>query len=262
MAIPRSPFPLFCGDGEKANALGLPPGGSSRSHFSLPRGPTPVSCPLAVLSSLAQHSLPAGSRPAAHAVRRRQPPHHTALISLKPWITGGPPKPLSGRAEAPGCVSAPWCHTPPRGVSIALPTHFTRRLPPGGSCVEEAPGCVFVPWYAQRQHRVASTLYPQAAAKRLIALSLLTSHFSLLTSHFSLLTSARPPPPSPVHLPCSPLSRSTLYPRAPALRLMRVLTSPLSRSVPPRGSSRVPSVFQPGGRHMRCGAVSRRTTPR
>ncbi|MEY3173528.1 MAG: hypothetical protein RLZZ436_1442, partial [Planctomycetota bacterium] len=35
----------------------------------------------------------------------------------------------------------------------------------------------------------ASTLYPQAAAKRLIALSLLTSHFSLLTSHFSLLTS-------------------------------------------------------------------------
>ncbi|MEY3175880.1 MAG: hypothetical protein RLZZ436_3794, partial [Planctomycetota bacterium] len=36
---------------------------------------------------------------------------------------------------------------------------------------------------------VATPLYPQAPARRLIAFSLLTSHFSLLTSHFSLLTS-------------------------------------------------------------------------
>ncbi|MEY3173902.1 MAG: hypothetical protein RLZZ436_1816, partial [Planctomycetota bacterium] len=35
---------------------------------------------------------------------------------------------------------------PARGVGSALPGHFTRRLPPGGSCAAEAPGCVLAPW--------------------------------------------------------------------------------------------------------------------
>jgi hypothetical protein len=37
---------------------------------------------------------------------------------------------------------------PPRRVSSALPGLFTRGLPPGGSCVAEAPGCVSAPWCA------------------------------------------------------------------------------------------------------------------
>ncbi|MEY3172312.1 MAG: hypothetical protein RLZZ436_225 [Planctomycetota bacterium] len=49
-----------------------------------------------------------------------------------------------------------------------------------------ARGCVFAPWCARRRQRVASTLYPQAAARRLIAFSLLTSHFLLLSTFYSL----------------------------------------------------------------------------
>ncbi|MEY3173800.1 MAG: hypothetical protein RLZZ436_1714, partial [Planctomycetota bacterium] len=36
--------------------------------------------------------------------------------------------------------------TPPRGVSSAWPRVFTRGLPPCGSSVAEAPGCVSAPW--------------------------------------------------------------------------------------------------------------------
>ncbi|MEY3176793.1 MAG: hypothetical protein RLZZ436_4707, partial [Planctomycetota bacterium] len=115
---------------------------------------------------------------------------------------------MSGRAEAPGCDFAPWCaplpaasavrcqdplpagcrpaahvwrkppvafctvvRTPARGVSSALPGHFTRGLPPCGSCVAEAPGCVLhlgAHPCPRRQLRVARTLYPRAAALRLI----------------------------------------------------------------------------------------------
>ncbi|MEY3172215.1 MAG: hypothetical protein RLZZ436_128, partial [Planctomycetota bacterium] len=72
---------------------------------------------------------------------------------------------------------------PARGASSALPGLFTRRLPPGGSCVfgiafaeilsgrAEAPGCDSHPGAhpcPRRQRRVAGALYPQAAARRLI----------------------------------------------------------------------------------------------
>ncbi|MEY3174815.1 MAG: hypothetical protein RLZZ436_2729, partial [Planctomycetota bacterium] len=128
---------------------------------------------------------------------------------------------VSGRAEAPGDAFRTLVRPPCPRRQQRIEGHFTRGLPPCGSCAA----------------------------------------FPLLTSHFSLLPSAR-------------RTSSPLY----------FLPSPLSRSVPPGGSSRARSVFQPGGRHINsrrrkppeprsnhlqpggrhiwCGAVSRRTTPR
>jgi hypothetical protein len=57
------------------------------------------------------------------------------------------------------------------------------------------------------------------------------------TSHFSL----------PLSCPRSLIPRRPLYPQAAARRLT---------------ACPHPAVFQPGGRHIRCGALSRRTTPR
>ncbi|MEY3173003.1 MAG: hypothetical protein RLZZ436_916, partial [Planctomycetota bacterium] len=133
-----------------------------------------------------------------------------------------------------------------RDVSNASPGLFTRGLPPGGSL-----------FFPQRSPSCLPTLHTPHPPR-------LTSHFSLLTSHFSLLISHLPLttyhlPLTTCHLPLttshlslplscprSPIPRSTLYPQATARRLTAY----------PH-----PSVFQPGGRHIRCGAVSRRTTP-
>ncbi|MEY3172552.1 MAG: hypothetical protein RLZZ436_465 [Planctomycetota bacterium] len=103
----------------------------------------------------------------------------------------------------------------------------------------------------QRQQRVASALYPRAAALRLIALSLLTSHFSLLTSHFSLLTSFSA-------LPSRAASRPATHHESPPCFSPEGDTS-IAGGVSRRGPAA--DHLQPGGRQMRCGAVSRRTKP-
>jgi thiol-disulfide isomerase/thioredoxin len=105
---------------------------------------------------------------------------------------------LSGRAEAPGCVLAPWCPScrrRRRRVGCALyPRAPARRLitlPHGGSSRfhtvahalvvafaellsgrAEAPGCVLAPWCpsCRRRRSVGSALYPRAPARRLITL--------------------------------------------------------------------------------------------
>ncbi|MEY3176119.1 MAG: hypothetical protein RLZZ436_4033 [Planctomycetota bacterium] len=176
----------------------LPPGGSSRSHFSL-------------LTS-----------------------HFSLLTSHFS---------LAQRAEAPGYASHPDAH----GVSIASPGSFTRRLPPGGSSrshfplptshfslptshfhhpstlaqLAEAPGYAPAPWCARRCHRVASTLYPQAPARRLIAFS---------TTHNPQPTTAS-----------SPLSRGTSRRNlqfVPAFAILSPVQTSISPSIPPRTCDR------------------------
>ncbi|MEY3173386.1 MAG: hypothetical protein RLZZ436_1300, partial [Planctomycetota bacterium] len=201
---------------------------------------------------------------------------------------------MSGRAEAPGCVSHPGAHTCPRRqrcvgsalypraaalrLSIAaawrlIRSHFSlltphfhaspffssplstlyflpqRPLPAGSrpaahACfltshfslhfplhflpsihsrsVASAPGCDLHPGAhpCPRRQRVATALYPQAAARRLSAFSLLTSHFSLLTSPFSLLTSHFSLLTSHFSILTLSTLASALYPQAAALRLM------------------------------------------
>ncbi|MEY3176519.1 MAG: hypothetical protein RLZZ436_4433, partial [Planctomycetota bacterium] len=183
----------------------LPPGGSSRSHFPLLTSPLSRSVPPRGSSRVPYVFQPGGrhincrrrkppgpcsrspaARRATHAVRGLQPPHHTALISLTPWAAGGPAEPLSGRAEAPS---------------------WFRTLVPKAS--------------ASRRMR----LYPQAAARRLIAFPLPTSHFSLLTSHFPLLWPRPFHPQSPAHenpANLSPPSQPSLVWRFSAIVPLRV----------------------------------------
>ncbi|MEY3173704.1 MAG: hypothetical protein RLZZ436_1618 [Planctomycetota bacterium] len=237
-------------------------GGSPRLRFAPWCAPLP-----AASASRWQGSLPAGSRQAAQYCCRQAA--HRVTIALAEI--------MSGRAEAPGCVFAPWCAPLP----AASASRWQGSLPAG--CRPAA----------QYRFRQAAHCFP---TRRIIILptafslvSLLSSLFSLLTSHFSLLTSHFPLPTS--HF----LLLSTLHfllSRAaggsPRLRFRtlgahgvsiasqdplpagcrqaahRALTSPLrsprsplSPSIPPGNSSPVRSVFQPGGRHIN----SRRRKP-
>ncbi|MEY3173908.1 MAG: hypothetical protein RLZZ436_1822, partial [Planctomycetota bacterium] len=110
---------------------------------------------------------------------------------------------LSGRAGAPGCDFGTLVPTPPRGVSshmsgraeapgfdfgtlVPTPAHRVSSIMSGRA---EAPGCVSAPWCPPLPAASASryrTLYPQAAARRLIAVSLLTSLSSPLSTLYPL----------------------------------------------------------------------------
>ncbi|MEY3174898.1 MAG: hypothetical protein RLZZ436_2812, partial [Planctomycetota bacterium] len=139
---------------------------------------------------------------------------------------------LSGRAEAPGYVPAPWCPTLPTpersgGSPRLRPGTLVPTLPAASAarCQGSLPA----------GSRPAAHAFPPANSAR--------SHFSLLTSHFSLLTSHFSRPRSTLYFLRSPLSRSvcprrrfgTLVPRS-ACRVNSALPEAFTRGLPPCGS--------------------------
>ncbi|MEY3175084.1 MAG: hypothetical protein RLZZ436_2998 [Planctomycetota bacterium] len=120
--------------------------------------------------------------------------------------------PLLSRAACDTCGAAPSAAAPHR---VNLVDTVDNRWPSRAPEWAEALGWfrTLVPTASASRRR---TLYPQAAARRLIAFSLLTSHFSLLTSHFSLLTShfsalAQRPAPRLITSPLCVSARRALH---------------------------------------------------
>ncbi|MEY3175466.1 MAG: hypothetical protein RLZZ436_3380 [Planctomycetota bacterium] len=183
---------------------GLPPGGSC--DFSLLRG---VPLLLSTLDSLAQRPLPAGCRQAAHRVFPHPTSHPRALAQWH-WLSD-----VSHAWEDSLCVETPRPDHATRAVDVNRPVrHWSASAAPLSARLRAVTGGLTSP--ARRSHFFAaierkpmplgsrpaahatshfcaaslfssllstpsrSVLYPQAAARRLIA----CSHTRLLTSHF------------------------------------------------------------------------------
>ncbi|MEY3175569.1 MAG: hypothetical protein RLZZ436_3483, partial [Planctomycetota bacterium] len=155
-----------------------------------------------------------GAAPSAAASRYTR-------IPLRLWAIGGPAEPLSGRAEAPGCVS----HSGAHGVSV------TSQAPLPAGCRQAAHAFSLLtshfslPSLLSRQGSLPAGSRPaahRAPARRLIALPPGGSS----PSHFSL--------PSPLHSLPSTLSRSVA-----AQALLNTLAEPAADFDSPTGREQI-----------------------